>query len=124
MTRLCVEILTDALRRAAYPRRHIPLRQAYGSRRGEEMRIVAFITEPKQIDRILDHLKPRPRLAGMSLRATCGSEQIDKVGALCSEVASATVLWPSREFTRGQRQALVKVDRSPRHCARQGDAGG
>jgi hypothetical protein len=34
---------------------------------GQEMRIVAFITEPKTIDRILDHLRrtapsrPRPR---------------------------------------------------------------
>jgi hypothetical protein len=62
------EVLSEAaLRWAELLRRIFEVDPLACPRCGEEMRIVAFVTEPKTIDRILDHLRrtaptrPRPR---------------------------------------------------------------
>jgi hypothetical protein len=60
------EVLSEAaLRWAELLRRIFEVDPLACPRCGEEMRIVAFVTEPRIIDRILDHLRPtaptRPR---------------------------------------------------------------
>ncbi len=59
------EALVEARRRwAELLRRIFEVDPLACPRCGEEMRIVAFITEPQQIDRILDHLRPEPLATG------------------------------------------------------------
>ena len=74
------EALREAKRRwAELLRRILEVEPLACSRCGEEMRTVAFITQPKQIDRILDHLRrtratrQRPRAPPRRWKSAAGS---------------------------------------------------